>query len=68
MLIDYAGSDPVGYDTWNWAYAAGMKDFHTFWDRCDIALQMDAFQWPDGLTNISYPDADDKPHTISKKT
>ncbi|KAI4283781.1 MAG: hypothetical protein L6R38_001946 [Xanthoria sp. 2 TBL-2021] len=42
-----------------WAKAAGMQDFETFHVNCKRALGNSNFQWPDGVTEITYTGSED---------
>ena len=58
---------PDGQETFNWAKAAGMTGFETFWHRCTKALEK-GFAWPDGVTSIQFPTNDGKNfYTVKKK-
>ncbi len=48
---------PKGLETYDWAKAAGLSGFETFWHRCNTALRSkdDGFEWPEGVTFVDYP-------------
>ncbi|KAI9699734.1 MAG: hypothetical protein M1836_002768 [Candelina mexicana] len=58
---------PQALETFDWAKAAGMQEFQTFWDRCEQVLHHENFVWPDGVTFVNYPDKDGKQITIRKR-
>lgn len=60
---------PKGLETYDWAKAAGLSGFETFWHRCDFALRDKTlnFEWPDGVTFVNYPaDTGNKDFTVKK--
>ena len=57
-MADLKCAGPQGSETNAWAKAAGMSSFKTFWHRCTKALEDKSFQWPDGVTSVSYPVSD----------
>ena len=50
---------PQALETYDWARAAGMQSFQTFWDRCKQVLR-DPDSWPKGVTFVNYPANDPK--------
>lgn len=52
VLIEYLGE--MGKETDAWTKAAGLQDFQTFRERCKGALERSDFQWPAGLTEVTY--------------
>ncbi|KAG8533909.1 uncharacterized protein KY384_001650 [Bacidia gigantensis] len=42
-------------DMVDWANAAGLFDFKTFWHRCEEEMEKKNFQWPDGVTRVTLP-------------
>ena len=54
-----------GNETDMWQKAAGMYNFETFHKRCTRALESKDFQWPEGVTSITY--SSNKPYTVKKK-
>ena len=47
-----------GKETTEWAKAAGMHGFETFWHRCTKVLERDSFVWPD-RTGLQEKDDED---------
>ena len=41
-----------GKETANWAIAAGMEHFQTFYSKCQNDLQF-VFKWPDGVQSVN---------------
>ncbi|KAL8849435.1 MAG: hypothetical protein Q9221_005607 [Calogaya cf. arnoldii] len=54
---DTCATGPNGLETYDWAKAAGLSGFETFWHRCNYALRDKRynFQWPEGVTFVDYP-------------
>ncbi|KAI4271394.1 MAG: hypothetical protein LQ337_006033, partial [Flavoplaca oasis] len=48
---------PKGLETYDWAKAAGLSGFETFWHRCKYILRDEevGFEWPEGVTFVDYP-------------
>lgn len=44
----------MGKESDAWAKAAGLQDFQTCRERCTSALEKKDFQWPEGLTEVTY--------------
>ncbi|KAI4226376.1 MAG: hypothetical protein L6R36_003234 [Xanthoria steineri] len=60
---------PQGLETYDWAKAAGLSGFETFWHRCNTALRetSSGFEWPEGVTFVNYPaDTGNKDFTVHK--
>lgn len=59
---------PKGLETYDWAKAAGLSGFETFWHRCARAMKKGSgFYWPDGVTFVDYPaDTGNKDETVRK--
>ncbi|KAI4289156.1 MAG: hypothetical protein L6R35_001578 [Caloplaca aegaea] len=58
---------PLALETYDWAKAAGLQGFKTFWGRCEVAMRRGHFNWPDGVTFIDYPTNNgDEVHKIHK--
>ncbi|KAL8646139.1 MAG: hypothetical protein Q9226_006998 [Calogaya cf. arnoldii] len=58
-----------GLETYDWAKAAGLSGFETFWHRCNSALRDKSldFEWPDDVTFVDYPaDTGNKHFTVKK--
>ncbi|KAL8878648.1 MAG: hypothetical protein Q9192_008400 [Flavoplaca navasiana] len=60
---------PKGLETYDWAKAAGLSGFETFWHRCKYILRDKdvGFEWPEGVTFVDYPaDTGNKDFKVSK--
>ncbi|KAL8880092.1 MAG: hypothetical protein Q9198_002427 [Flavoplaca austrocitrina] len=60
---------PKGLETYDWAKAAGLSGFETFWHRCKYILRDEevGFEWPEGVTFVDYPaDTGNKDFKVSK--
>ncbi|KAL8879142.1 MAG: hypothetical protein Q9192_008295 [Flavoplaca navasiana] len=60
---------PKGLETYDWAKAAGLSGFQTFWHRCQYILRDEevGFEWPEGVTFVDYPaDTGNKDYKVSK--
>lgn len=42
-------------ETYDWAKAAGLQGFETFWHRCRDALRRYDLVWPVGVEYVFYP-------------
>ncbi|KAI4182725.1 MAG: hypothetical protein LQ346_006508 [Caloplaca aetnensis] len=57
----------LALETYDWAKAAGLQGFETFWGRCKVAMRRGHFDWPDGVTFVDYPTNNgDEVHKIHK--
>ncbi|KAL8911471.1 MAG: hypothetical protein Q9172_007668 [Xanthocarpia lactea] len=68
-LTDICELGPLALETYDWAKAAGLSGFETFWHRCKKALTTTRplFEWPENVTFIDYPTNDgDEVHKIEK--
>ncbi len=65
-MTPYISTGPKALETFDWAKAAGMQGFQTYWDRCRDALRNRDLDWPEGVTFVDYPDNEGKIFKISK--
>lgn len=68
-LTDICELGPLALETYDWAKAAGLSGFETFWHRCKKTLTTTRplFEWPEGVTFVDYPTNDgDEVHKIEK--
>ncbi|KAI9703553.1 MAG: hypothetical protein M1836_007323 [Candelina mexicana] len=58
---------PLALETYDWAKAAGLQGFETYWHRCEVAMRHGHFDWPEGVTFVDYPtNKDNEVHKIRK--
>ncbi|KAL8903537.1 MAG: hypothetical protein Q9171_007371 [Xanthocarpia ochracea] len=68
-LTDIYELGPLALETYDWAKAAGLSGFETFWHRCKKTLTTirPRFEWSENVTFVDYPTNDgDEVHKIEK--
>ena len=59
---------PLALETYDWAQAAGLHGFETFWYWCKSVLRDSGFDWPAGVEFVNYPaNSGDKDYTVHKR-